>query len=103
MSGFKCTYTVSFCCIFSFVILLNRRLNLRTLKFHWVDISLYEFFIQLKAREGQEIHVVYMLQIYVSSAHEQKSYIGIHYLYFKKKNLPYLFKHIFERVLIVCI
>lgn len=43
---------------------------------------------------------VYMLQIYVFSVREQKSYIGIHYLYFKK-NLPYLFKHIFERVLIM--
>ena len=53
-----------------------------------------------KQGRGRKFHVVYMLQIYVFSVREQKSYIGIHYLYFKK-NLPYLFKHIFERVLIM--
>ena len=53
-----------------------------------------------KQGRGRKFHVVYMLQIYVLNAHEQKSYIGIHYLYFKK-NVPYRFKHISERVLIM--
>lgn len=38
----------------SFGILLNRKLNMGTLKLHWTWISLYEFFTQLKASEFQE-------------------------------------------------
>lgn len=66
----------------SFGILLNRRLNIGALNYHWIYIFFYEIFVQLKAKEFQEIIFCLHVANLMFTASLNKNLTLIHYLYF---------------------